>query len=104
MLLFTFSLCDQMLRPILVALIGMFFAGITAMIAKLGMKHASGDVALEWINSLAFRQVPELKLLTKNDLLFLFLSGFTPFISWLFYYRAMKEGSVRIVFRYRQGE
>jgi len=85
----------------------MVFAGITAVIAKLGMKNVSGDVALAvrttlifalvWINSLAFRQVTELKLLTRNDLLFLCLSGVTTFLSWLFYYRAMKEGSVALV-------
>ncbi len=91
----------------LFALISMVFAGITAVIAKLGMKNVSGDVALAvrttlifalvWINSLAFRQVTELKLLTRNDLLFLCLSGVTTFLSWLFYYRAMKEGSVALV-------
>ena len=94
-------------RSVLFALISMVFAGITAVIAKLGMKSVSGDVALAvrttlifalvWINSLAFRQVTELKLLTRNDLLFLCLSGVTTFLSWLFYYRAMKEGSVALV-------
>jgi len=94
-------------RPILFAIISMFFAGITAVIAKLGMKNVSGDVALAvrttlifalvWINSLAFRQVSELKLLTRNDLFFLGLSGLTTFLSWLFYYRAMKDGSVALV-------
>ncbi|MBK7103055.1 MAG: hypothetical protein IPH63_14915 [Flavobacteriales bacterium] len=33
-------------RTILYALISMVFAGITAVIAKLGMKNVSGDVAL----------------------------------------------------------
>ena len=94
-------------RPVLFALISMLFAGITAVFAKLGMKNVSGDVALAvrttlifalvWINSLAFRQVSELKLLTRNDVFFLGLSGLTTFLSWLFYYRAMKEGSVALV-------
>jgi len=94
-------------RPILFALISMFFAGITAVLAKLGMRNVSGDVALAvrttlifalvWINSLAFRQVSELKLLTRNDMFFLGVSGLTTFLSWLFYYRAMKEGSVALV-------
>ena len=96
-----------MSRPVLFALISMLFAGITAVIAKLGMRNVSGDVALAvrttlifalvWTNSLVFRQVTELKLLTRNDLLFLGLSGLTTFLSWLFYYRAMKEGSVALV-------
>lgn len=96
-----------MSRPVLFALISMLFAGITAVIAKLGMRNVSGDVALAvrttlifmlvWANSLVFRQVPELKSLTRNDLLLLGLSGLTTFLSWLFYYRAMKEGSVALV-------
>lgn len=96
-----------MSRPVLFALISMLFAGITAVIAKLGMRNVSGDVALAvrttlifalvWANSLMFRQVPELRSLTRNDLLFLGLSGLTTFLSWLFYYRAMKEGSVALV-------
>lgn len=71
-------------RTVVYALLAMLFAGITAVIAKLGMKNVSGDVALAvrttlifalvWINSLAFRQVSELKLLTRNDALFLGLS------------------------------
>ncbi|MBP8878058.1 MAG: EamA family transporter [Flavobacteriales bacterium] len=94
-------------RTVVYALLAMLFAGITAVIAKLGMKNVSGDVALAlrttlifalvWINSLAFRQVSELKLLTRNDALFLGLSGITTFLSWLFYYRAMKDGSVALV-------
>ena len=94
-------------RPVLFALISMLFAGITAVFAKLGMKNVSGDVALAvrttlifalvWINSLAFRQVSELKLLTRNDVFFLGLSGLTTFLSWLFYYRAMKDGNVSVV-------
>ncbi|MCB0778920.1 MAG: EamA family transporter, partial [Flavobacteriales bacterium] len=39
----------------------------------------------------------ELELLTRRDLLFLLLSGLTTFLSWLFYYRAVKEGNVSLV-------
>lgn len=94
-------------RPILFALISMFFAGITAVIAKLGMKNVSGDTALVvrtslifvlvWLNAFAFRHTQTLALLTRKDLLFLCLSGATAFYSWLFYYRAMKEGDVSLV-------
>ena len=94
-------------RPIWFALISMVFAGVTAVIAKAGMRNVSGDVALlvrtslifllVWGNSIAFRQMKELALLTSRDVLFLCLSGATTFFSWLFYYRAMKEGSVAVV-------
>lgn len=94
-------------RSILFALISMVFAGVTAVIAKAGMRNVSGDTALVvrtslifllvWINALAFRHVGKLALLTSRDVLFLCLSGATTFLSWLFYYRAMKEGSVAVV-------
>lgn len=94
-------------RSIWFALMAMLFAGVTAVLAKAGMRNVSGDVALlvrtslifvlVWGNSLAFRQVKELALLTGRDVLYLCLSGATTFFSWLFYYRAMKEGSVAVV-------
>ncbi|MFT3885811.1 MAG: EamA family transporter [Flavobacteriales bacterium] len=94
-------------RSILFALASMVFAGITAVIAKAGMRNVSGDTALivrtslifllVWINAAAFRYTRELALLTARDVLFLCASGATTFLSWLFYYRAMKEGSVSVV-------
>ncbi len=94
-------------RPILYALISMVFAGVTAVIAKLGMKNVSGDTALVvrtslifglvWLNAFAFRHVQALNVLSRKDLFYLCVSGGTTFLSWLFYYRAMKEGNVSLV-------
>ena len=94
-------------RPIFYALLSMVFAGVTAVIAKLGMQRISGDAALVvrtslifvlvWVNAFALRHTRELELLTRKDLLFLLLSGLTTFLSWLFYYRAVKEGNVSLV-------
>lgn len=94
-------------RPILYALISMVFAGVTAVLAKYGMARVSGDTALVvrtslifilvWLNAVAFRHVQSLALLSGRDILFLCLSGATTFLSWLFYYRAMKEGDVSVV-------
>lgn len=94
-------------RSIWYALISMVFAGVTAVIAKAGMRNVSGDVALlvrtslifllVWGNAFAFRQIKDMALLTTRDVLFLCLSGATTFFSWLFYYRAMKIGSVAVV-------
>ena len=94
-------------RPIFYALLSMVFAGVTAVIAKLGMQRISGDAALVvrtslifvlvWVNAFALRHTRELELLTRRDLLFLLLSGLTTFLSWLFYYRAVKEGNVSLV-------
>jgi transporter family protein len=94
-------------RTILFALISMVFAGLTSVLAKFGMKNVSGDTALVvrtslifglvWLNAFALRHVHALNLLTRKDYLFLGLSGVTTFLSWLFYYRAMKDGNVSVV-------
>lgn len=94
-------------RSIWYALISMVFAGVTAVIAKAGMRNVGGDTALVvrtslifllvWANAVAFRHVGKLQLLTSRDVLFLCLSGVTTFLSWLFYYRAMKDGTVSVV-------
>lgn len=94
-------------RSIWYALISMVFAGVTAVIAKVGMRNVSGDVALlvrtslifllVWGNAVVFRQIGQLQLLTRRDLFFLGLSGLTTFLSWLFYYRAIKIGEVSVV-------
>jgi bacterial/archaeal transporter family protein len=92
---------------IIYAIISMLFAGITSVIAKFGMKNVSGDSALAvrttmvfglvWINLLLFGRIREMSSLTSNDVLFLCLSGLTTTLSWVFYYRAIKEGQVSVV-------
>ena len=39
----------------------------------------------------------EIKQTSLNNILFLSLSGITAALSWIFYYRAVKEGQVSIV-------
>ena len=85
----------------------MLFAGFTSVIAKFGMKNVSGDAALAirtsmvfiliWLNVFVFNRYTQLSALTKKDILFLCISGITTTLSWIFYYRAMKEGNVSIV-------
>lgn len=92
---------------IVYALASMFFAGLTSVIAKFGLKNVSGDLALAirttmlfiliWLNALVFRHTSQLQLLTKKDVFFLCLSGLTTTLSWIFYYRAIKIGDVSIV-------
>lgn len=82
----------------------MLFAGLTAVIAKAGLKNVSGDTglavrtsfvfALIWINVFAFNQLKDFQNLTKKDVLFLGISGLTTTFSWIFYYRAIKIGNV----------
>lgn len=89
------------------ALLSMAFAGLTAVLAKYGLKNVSGDAGvavrtsfvflLVWINTFAFRHVNDLSKLTTKDILFLGLSAVTTSASWIFYYRAIKLGEVSTV-------
>jgi bacterial/archaeal transporter family protein len=89
------------------ALISMFFAGLTSVIAKFGLKNVSGDLGLAirttavfvliWINALAFNHTKEMGNFSKKDILFLCISGLTTTLSWIFYYRAIKIGNVSVV-------
>lgn len=90
------------------AVISMLFAGMTSVIAKFGMKNLSSDVALSIRTAVVFvlvvgnafilnNAVAEIKNSPKSNLLFLAISGVTTSLSWIFYYRAMKEGEVSYV-------
>jgi bacterial/archaeal transporter family protein len=92
----------------LFAMISMVFAGLTSVIAKYGMKTMSSDVALSVRTVVVFTIITanalllnnawgEIKQSSKSDILFLIISGFTTSLSWIFYYRAMKEGQVSYV-------
>ncbi|MBC7407914.1 MAG: EamA family transporter [Arcicella sp.] len=90
------------------AIISMLFAGLTSVIAKFGMKNLSSDVALSIRTMVVFSIVmvnafllnnamSEIKQAPKSNLIFLAISGITTSLSWIFYYRAMKEGQVSYV-------
>lgn len=82
----------------------MFFAGLTSVIAKAGLKNVSGDTglavrtifvfALVWLNMVAFNHVKDFANLTKRNVLLLGISGLTTTLSWIFYYKAIKIGNV----------
>lgn len=93
---------------ILYAIISMLFAGLTSVIAKFGMKDLSSDTALAVrtavvfsiviANAFLFRNAfVELQQTSSKNLMFLSISGITTSLSWIFYYRAMKEGQVSYV-------
>ena len=90
------------------AVISMLFAGMTSVIAKFGMKDLSSDVALSIRTMVVFAIVItnafllnnamiEIRNAPKSNLIFLAISGITTSLSWIFYYRAMKEGQVSYV-------
>ena len=86
----------------------MLFAGLTSVIAKFGMKDLSSDTALAVRTSVVFsivianaflfrNAITELQQAPTKNLIFLAISGVTTSLSWIFYYRAMKEGQVSYV-------
>lgn len=86
------------------ALLSMFFAGLTAVVAKAGLKNVSADTGLAvrtcfvfvlvWLNVFIFNQTKDFSNLTVKDILFLGVSALTTTISWIFYYKAIKIGNV----------
>jgi len=86
------------------ALLSALFAGLTAILAKLGLKGISGNLAtairtsvvlfMAWGIVLAAGQWKELKTVTKHNLLFLLLSGIATGLSWIFYFKALETGPV----------
>ena len=84
-----------------------FFAGLTAVLAKIGVKNISSNLATlirtiviiiflgfviglrrEWKNPL---------LIDKYSLIFLIISGITTGLSWLCYFRALQSGPASLV-------
>ena len=91
-------------NAVFLAVIAMIFAGVTSVIAKFGLKDITADLGLVvrtvvvfgivMLNYMAFHSPKELQTLTKNNVLFLAVSGITTSISWIFYYKAIKMGNV----------
>ncbi|MES2448867.1 MAG: EamA family transporter [Bacteroidota bacterium] len=86
------------------AILSAFFAAATAILAKIGIKGVSGNLAtavrtiiilfIAWGIILVTGEVRELKTLTRNNLLFLGLSGIATGLSWIFYFKALETGEV----------
>ncbi|GAB2587856.1 EamA family transporter [Spirosoma areae] len=86
------------------ALLSTAFAGLTAVLAKVGLSAISSDLGLAIrttvvylaviIQFLSWHSVSETKQLTSRAILFLVLSGLATAGSWIFYYKAVKIGPV----------
>lgn len=89
------------------ALVSMLFAGMTAVVAKRGLEGITGELGLAvrtlfvavFVLAFAALAVPlgQVGNLTRNNLLWLGLSAATTAVSWVFYYKAIKEGEVSSV-------
>lgn len=86
------------------ALLSAFFAALTAIFAKIGVKDINSDLAtairttvilfITWGIALAGSHGAELKGIGGHTWLFLVLSGAATGLSWLFYFKALQLGDV----------
>lgn len=89
---------------IVYAIFSSFFAGITAILAKCGIKRTDSTVAtairtsvvfiFAWIIVLITGAFSQFQRLSSKTLIFLVLSGLSTGASWLCYFRALQIGDV----------
>lgn len=89
---------------VLEAFLSAFFAGVTAILAKTGVRGVDSHLAtairtavvllFAWLMVLLTGGLGELSLVGGRTLLFLFLSGLTTGASWLCYFKAISLGDV----------
>ena len=92
---------------LVMAVLSAFFAGLTAILAKCGIKHTDSDVAtavrtlvvliFSWIMVLIVGSLSTLSSIAPRSLLFLVLSGLATGASWLCYFKALSLGDVNKV-------
>lgn len=89
------------------AVLSAFFAGVTSILAKCGIKKTDSDTAtalrtvvvllFSWIMVFAVGSVNTITEISAKSLLFLILSGLATGASWLCYFRALSTGDVNKV-------
>lgn len=92
---------------LVMAVLSAFFAGLTAILAKCGIKHTDSDVAtavrtvvvlvFSWIMVLVVGSLDTITAISPRSLLFLVLSGLATGASWLCYFKALSIGDVNKV-------
>jgi bacterial/archaeal transporter family protein len=86
------------------ALLSALFAALTAIFAKVGIKGVDSDLAtairtvviliIAWSIAFFRGSVAGINALSKQNLLFLVLSGIATGLSWIFYFKALQLGKV----------
>ena len=86
------------------ALLSAVFAALTAILAKVGVKGISGNVAtairttvilaLAWLIVIFSGQIKETGQISRRNLIFLIFSGVATGLSWIFYFKALETGDV----------
>ena len=86
------------------ALLSAFFAALTAIFAKVGIKGVDTDLAtairtvviliIAWSIAFFRGSATTVSTLSRQNLLFLILSGLATGLSWIFYFKALQLGKV----------
>jgi transporter family protein len=86
------------------ALLSALFAALTAILAKIGIKGIDTNLAvairttvilfLTWGIAFFAGSIRNVSTITKQNFLFLVLSGVTTGLSWLFYFKALEIGKL----------
>ncbi len=86
------------------ALLSAFFAALTAILAKVGVKDISGNIAtairtaivliMAWGIVIVGGELRGVREITKANWVFLILSGVATGLSWIFYFKALETGDV----------
>ncbi len=86
------------------ALLSALFAALTAVFAKMGVTNMSSNLAtairtivillVAWSIVLAKNEVKGIATLSRQNLIFLVISGITTGLSWVFYFKALQLGKV----------
>lgn len=92
---------------VIFALLSAFFAGITAVLSKVGIKNVNSDLGtairtivvfvFAWLMVLVVDAWDGITSITSKTLIFLVLSGLATGASWLCYFKALRLGDVNKV-------
>ena len=89
------------------AILSAFFAGLTSILAKCGIKKTDSDLAtalrtvvvavFAWIMVFVVGSYKEITQIGITSLVFLILSGLATGASWIFYFKALSMGEINKV-------
>lgn len=92
---------------IIYAILSMIFAGFTSVIAKMGLSGISSELGLTVRTIMVFLLVlvfaaffvspGEMRSMSGSNYLWLGISAATTTLSWIFYYKALKDGEVSTI-------
>ena len=101
-ILLTQNKFTQMPSWLLYALVSAFFAALTAIFAKAGLKDVNADLAtavrtaivlfITWGIAYFRGNAGGISHLSRNNWMFLIFSAFATGLSWVFYYKALQLG------------